>query len=401
MDTEDSKARFVEHLCEFVRIPSRSSARGGEEGRLQALLADRMRAQGAHVRAFTPDDIPAFFTHPLCHGPDRQYEDRPTVIGEIGPKEAPALLVLAHSDTVPLYLPEAWTRDPFGGEVRDGKVWGLGASDDKWGLAALLVLLRALTAAWTPLRKRLIFASTVDEESGVGNGALLLTLAGVQAESALYLDGADQHICIGNLGGSNLYLRPRAALSPSALADHAARLQTVSEALSRQRAPLYEGSLFRDNMTRDRSVVFRRDSDAQGSHFILHFYLLPGEERATFCEALEAAVSQALGEAFSHYTLAYREPWFEPALIDPATPLVRHLAAAYRDVAGEEPCITTISKQDAFVLTNHARIPTVSFGPAHAQGPGAFHQPDECVEIEEAWQCCRIAYAAVCRWLES
>ena len=34
----------------------------------------------------------------------------------------------------------------------------------------------ALTESPTPLRKRLVFASTIDEENGVGNGALLLTL---------------------------------------------------------------------------------------------------------------------------------------------------------------------------------------------------------------------------------
>ena len=41
-------------------------------------------------------------------------------------------------DTVQVSRPDEWTVDPFAGERRDGAVWGLGASDDKWGLAVML-----------------------------------------------------------------------------------------------------------------------------------------------------------------------------------------------------------------------------------------------------------------------
>ena len=47
---EEYKQRLVEEVCEFVRIPSRSSLTGGEEGRLQLLVAERMAKAGARVR---------------------------------------------------------------------------------------------------------------------------------------------------------------------------------------------------------------------------------------------------------------------------------------------------------------------------------------------------------------
>ena len=141
---ENYKTTYLEELCELIRIPSRSTPEGGEEGPLQRLVAGKMKNLGARVRTFDPADIPGFLTHPLCSQPDRQYADRPTVLAEIGPQEAPALLVLAHSDTVPITKPGEWSFDPFGGEIRDGNVLGLGVSDDKWGTAALLTILRAL-----------------------------------------------------------------------------------------------------------------------------------------------------------------------------------------------------------------------------------------------------------------
>ena len=390
---------MVARVVRFVRIPSRSSPEGGEEGALQTVVAEEMRGLGARVRTFEPDDVPAFRTHPLCHGPERRYEGRPTVIGELGPPGAPALLLMAHSDTVPVNDPEAWTCDPFAAEIREGAVWGLGASDDKWGLATLLVIMGALSAEGKALRKRLIFASTIDEEHGVGNGALLLTLAGVKAEGALYLDGCDMDICIGNMGGSSLSMRPKGVLAPETMSRHGAALDAACKGLSKRRSPLYARPYLEKNVTREGSVLFRREEDAAGPFFKISFYTVPEEDRASFCPELEKAVSGALGREMDSYELRYYEPWFEFALAAENNPMVRHVAAAGRALLDRDLTVNTISKQDAFVLINHARIPTVSFGVSRHKGPGAVHRPDERVWIDEAWQGCRVACDAVRRWL--
>ena len=235
---EQYKDLYIKEVCEFIRIPSRSTPEGGEEAALQAVVASRMRKLGARVRTFDPGDVPGFFEHPLCCKPHRQYANRPTVLGEIGPEDAPALLVLAHSDTVPINTLGQWSFDPFLGQVRDGEILGLGASDDKWGTAALITLLRALGDSGRELKKRFILASTVDEENGVGNGLLLLTLAGIKAEGAIYLDGYQMDVHIGNLGGTFLLLRPKeqTTLNPR----HKELLKAASHALSLRRAPLFD-----------------------------------------------------------------------------------------------------------------------------------------------------------------
>jgi len=402
MLSESSKAQMIEDLCEFIRIPSRSSPEGGEEGALQTVVASKMMQAGAWVRVFEADDIPAFRRHPLCSRPDRQYANRPTVVGEMGPEDAPALLVLAHSDTVQIKDPEAWTFDPFRGDVCDGKVRGVGASDDKWGVAAMLVIMRMLAACPDCLRKRVIFASTMDEENGIGNGTLLLMLAGIRAQSALYLDGTEMKVCVGNLGGSFLYLRPKSPIDPVDRSRYNVALQAACANASKLRAPTYDRQFFRENLRRNQAVILIEWEDENGPYFVVAFYTLPGDSRHEICQELETAVAVAMGEDLCRYSLSYHEPWFEPALISVDTPLVHHMAAAVHDVLGRAPVITTVSKQDAFVLTNHADIPTVSFGPtSRVSGPGAFHEPDECVSVEEAWAACRVAAAAVGRWLEA
>ncbi len=400
------KDLLVDTLCQCIRIPSCSSAKGGTEGELQTWVARRMGQIGARVKTFEVDDVPGFRRHPLCCGPDRQYKGRPTVLGEFGPEKASALLVMAHSDTVQVNRPDEWTFDPFCGDVRDRRVCGLGASDDKWGIASMLTIMQALQESGNRYSKRVIFASTIDEENGVGNGLLLLMLANLKAESALYLDGGEMDICIGNMGGSNLRLQPKSAVESGTFIRHARLLETACREISRQRRELFNQRFFEKNATREHSVMFLQKEDERGSFFLIPFYTLPGEGRADFCHQLEKALSNALEKDFSLYTVSYREPWFEPALIPEKTPLVQSLSMAAREILAREPHITTISKQDAFVLTNHANIPTVSFGIGKGTmfsdpgGRGGYHQPDECVTIDDLWSGCRIAYSTIRRWLE-
>ncbi|HEX5137747.1 MAG TPA: M20/M25/M40 family metallo-hydrolase, partial [Planctomycetota bacterium] len=71
------------------------------------------------------------------------------------------LLLNSHMDTVPA-SPE-WATDPHGGELRDGKVIGLGANDAKGPLAALVC---AFLRAKVPATGRLLLAAVCDEETG-------------------------------------------------------------------------------------------------------------------------------------------------------------------------------------------------------------------------------------------
>lgn len=390
---------YFQTLRELVRIPSRSSRHGGEEARVQAYVADRMRKVGAAVRCFEASDYPEFFTHPLCTGPQRQYSGRPTVIGEIGPPDAPALLVLAHSDTVPIFEPEKWTRDPYDPGTQSDIIYGLGVGDDKWGVAALLILIQSLIESKVPLAKRLIFASTIDEEHGVSNGVLLLMLAGVQAEAALYLDGGDGQILLGNLGGSTFYLQPDADLSNEELAADAQALEQACRLKSVQREPLFERPYLRDNLMRATSVSLQRLVDENGIRLAVAFYTVEGEAPQAVQAELETLMAQTLGANLSRYHITLRQPWFEPAFTDPSTAFVQYMSDSYRAVMKREPHLSRNTKQDAFVLINHARIPTVSFGAGRTQMPGAYHSPDEFIETELTWKIVQTAHAAVSRWL--
>lgn len=55
-----------------------------------------------------------------------------------GNRPGARVLLDGHIDTVPVQEPERWSFDPFGGEIRDGRVCGRGASDMKGAVAAMV-----------------------------------------------------------------------------------------------------------------------------------------------------------------------------------------------------------------------------------------------------------------------
>lgn len=82
---------------------------------------------------------------------------------EIGQGEE-LLGILGHVDVVP--VGEGWTKDPFGGEIQDGRLYGRGAIDDKGPTIAAWTALNMLKDADVEFTKRIRLIIGTDEESG-------------------------------------------------------------------------------------------------------------------------------------------------------------------------------------------------------------------------------------------
>jgi acetylornithine deacetylase/succinyl-diaminopimelate desuccinylase-like protein len=92
---------------------------------------------------------------------------RPNVIARLTPHHPdsakPRILFAPHTDTVSV---AGMTIDPFGGEIREGRVWGRGASDTKGTMAAMLWAFRELRGRWNELNAEVTFAGFMGEETG-------------------------------------------------------------------------------------------------------------------------------------------------------------------------------------------------------------------------------------------
>jgi acetylornithine deacetylase/succinyl-diaminopimelate desuccinylase-like protein len=88
------------------------SAASGHERRSVDLLQSELEGSGIDFEVYEPSP------------------GRASLVGRIEGSDpgAPSLCWLGHTDVVPANA-DTWSRDPFGGELIDGEVWGRGAVD--------------------------------------------------------------------------------------------------------------------------------------------------------------------------------------------------------------------------------------------------------------------------------
>lgn len=130
-----------------------------------------------------------------------------------GREPGPTLYFQGHYDTVPP-TPD-WTRLPFQGEVDEERVWGLGASDMKGGLASMMAAMQALSRAGGPRKGKVVFLATPDEEYASGaNIRYLFSQGRIRGDFAVVGEFSGlANLFVGMKGGTwgDLRVRGRAA----------------------------------------------------------------------------------------------------------------------------------------------------------------------------------------------
>ena len=140
----ENRERFTTELLELLRMPSISSLphHADDVRRAGEWVADRMR------RAGIPEvELLESGGHPVVLGATRQVAGRPTI------------LIYGHFDVQPVDPLDLWTHPPFDPQLRDGRIYARGASDDKGNMLVPILALEALlrTEGELPLNVKLIF----------------------------------------------------------------------------------------------------------------------------------------------------------------------------------------------------------------------------------------------------
>ncbi|MFX1316072.1 MAG: M20 family metallopeptidase [Promethearchaeota archaeon] len=176
---DEMKEDIIKFLKQLIQIPSENPPSKWKE--IAKFTASKMRDIGLKTQI-----------------------KRNNVIGEIGNKNGRILIFNAHLDTVEVF--KGWTKNPFGGERIEGRIYGLGSSDDKSCVAAEIYATKALMVAGVKLKGNLIVTATVDEELGGFRGPAYLLDNGIIRGDACLLGDAICDYPIGYCGGG-MYLR--------------------------------------------------------------------------------------------------------------------------------------------------------------------------------------------------
>jgi succinyl-diaminopimelate desuccinylase len=156
---------IVQYTTDLVRIPTVNPP--GEEYEACAhFIGDDLKRRGFAVEYIAAEGLREHTTrHP-----------RVNVVGARRGGPGKVVHLNGHFDVVP--AGDGWTVDPFGGVVRDGRIYGRGSCDMKAGIAAAVFAAEAIERAGVPLPGAIEISGTVDEESGGFAGVAYLAQCG-------------------------------------------------------------------------------------------------------------------------------------------------------------------------------------------------------------------------------
>jgi len=407
----DAVARRNDEILDLfralVRIPSETHPPTGDEGPAQRFVADRMRAMGLDVDVFEPWSVPDVRDHPGWW-PGLDYTDRPNVVGRwAGPGGGRSLILNGHIDVVPAGDRALWTRDPYGAELVDGKVFGRGTADQKLGIAAMLMAVACLREADLQPAGDLLLESVVNEELGGYNGTVACCAKGYRADAAVVTEASDFNVAAAAKGGQvySLHVPGRSfhhamwEQGASAL-DHAIFLKEALVSWERLRADetradpwfgdaaraLHPRPVHADTVWYLRAgdpEIMANPNEAEMRFWVDH---LPGEDREQMLARFEAHV---MARAAAHPFLRDAPPRLERAVMRPFTgisvpadaPIVQTLRRSALAVTGRPADVVGLEgATDAMIFGLYTDIPAVVFcGGSFATA----HAPDEHVEAAD------------------
>lgn len=188
--------RMLEDLRAMVRIPSIT----GTEESAMVWAADALASLGLAVEVVLPDPAEVRLD-PDWPGEEMPRTSLPIAIGRTRPTVGRRLILSGHLDVVPPGDIGTWTVDPWGAEIRDGRLYGRGANDMKGGVASILAAVRALRKAGDleRLEGELVVALVPSEEDG-GQGTLAAIRAGVTGDLAIICEPSNMDIVVAHAG---------------------------------------------------------------------------------------------------------------------------------------------------------------------------------------------------------
>lgn len=385
----------VDFAAELVRIPTVNPPGEAYED-CARVIGERLARCGFEVEYVVADGRPE---HSAAY-------PRTNVVGRRrGPAPGPALHLNGHIDVVP--PGDGWTVHPFGGIVRDGRLYGRGSCDMKSGIAAAVYACEAIRRAGMAPPGALEVSGTVDEESGGLAGVAWLAETGriargrtdyVIIPEPLNVD----RICLGHRGvywfevvthgriahGSMPFLgvsaiehmavvleAVRCELKP-ALAERSTRMPVVPAGAARATVNVNAVSGGQTGGGPQTPCV----ADRCSAVFDRRFLVEEGFEaaRAEVVELLERTARRTPGLRYELSDLMVVHPVEAPA----GSPLVASLRRSIAEVLGREAAL--VASPGTYDQKHIARIAGIEHCVAY--GPGILelaHQPDEWCSVRD------------------
>ena len=351
-------------------------------------IADWMQARGFSVELQTV---------PLAGN-----ETTSQAIGTLeGDGSGKTLMLCGHTDTSDWngepYRESEWRFDPYGGEIAEGKLYGLGAINMKAGVASIMMAADAVRRTGRPLKGDLVVAC-VAAETGGGVGAVHLVNSGFRPDDCIVTEASDLDVGVVSVGYVQGKVRVmgefRARFPYINPIEKAAKVISAFGPAYEPLKPAAEGGWLRfdphpliPGYPRMAARGIEHFQDVTTVSFDLR--IVPGMKEADVCKDLRALLdSISESDPDFRYELVVPMNDRQPNMpareaTDVNEPVVVELVAAHSHVLGHEPSVGAGHRIGATADTCHfkgAGITCVEYGPGYIP---TWPMVDECIEVDQ------------------
>ncbi|HOE88585.1 MAG TPA: YgeY family selenium metabolism-linked hydrolase [Sphaerochaeta sp.] len=344
-----------------------------------------------------------------------------SVIGRVGngPKK---LAFDAHIDTVEVGNPDLWNFDPFSGEIKDGIVYGRGASDQKGGAASMITAGRILKELGYGGEYTVYFTFTVMEEDCDGMcWKYLIEEEGLKPDLVVSTEPTSCRLYRGHRGRmeirvilSGISCHGSAPERGVSAAYKAARAALAMEQLNKDLQPDEDGFLGKGTIT-----VSVMDVKGPSQCAVADYAMLYLDRRLTWGEDADMAIAQvreyiskATGDAPDSFIVEMpnyekigwtkkeysQELYFPTWKLDEDHFLVQSGIDAYKTLFGKKPVVDKWTFSTNLVATTgRHKIPAIGFGPGDENQA---HAPNEINRVDDL-EICAAFYAMLPYSLEA
>jgi succinyl-diaminopimelate desuccinylase len=389
---ETLSGQILTYLKDLIRIPTVNPP-GAQYPELCDYVVERLRQMDCEVDLvqvppqYEPDLYPFGKGHPRLSVVGRYRKSR---------QERPGLHLSGHYDVVPAGT--SWQRNPFQPEEDNGRLYGLGASDMKGGIASVLGVIQALHESNTTLRNGLTFSFTPDEETGGLAGMGYLVKQGViRADFGIITEPSQPHfVRIGHRGvlWAEVVTRGKTAHASMPYRGITAfkklvRVAQGLEDLERELAGKVTAAPVMDEREKHPTICI--GSVVQGG---VKTNVVPDECSMMLDRRLipEETVREALHEIRSVLDMLQRDDpemqveltqhlGIEAASIAADSVLSQTVATCHTQIYGQPPHIAiSPGFNDTHYMIRQMGIPALTYGPGTT---GTAHTPDEYIVIAD------------------
>jgi len=392
---DSRKDELFELLSSLIKINSENHRSCGNEEELARHIHKLCLDMGLESDIYSPLDLDGFTAHPdYLEG--RGLENRYNVTARFkGREDKDELMLMAHTDTTEIGDLANWTDDPLSGAIKDGKIWGRGACDDKYAIATVIFIIRLLKEQGFQPKANLVFSAYSDEEYGGSHGALASVLK-YPCPHIVSMDGvAGQIWHCGSGGGEVAYhyhTKETADSAKTAALAIPVVLEVMDEFAKRRRDELEENRFYKGTIIPGTSVRYMgiragnngADLGKGQVHFVFYTDKTKEEiyeEFAVMEKILKAKLEPLgiIGDGFEPKTRFFHYVFCEPDSDD-----VVKMAQASREATGNDLLVCGSCLSDLSVISKYGSSNAYGFGAGRDFSvPGGSHQPNEYIECDE------------------